>query len=279
LAGNLHPSIRQITPDLYRNPGDVPDGRVLIVGASATGAQLADELATAGRDVVLAVGRHTRVPRRYRGMDIMWWLDSMGMLDRQLTTAQLARRPEPSLQIVGSTDGREVDLHSLAERGIRLTGRVTGAGGRELTFAHDLATTAAAADSKLDRLLGRIDHFAATTGLDHEIDPPDRPRHTADRPDARAARQPLEKIDGIRAVIWATGYRRAYPWLHVPVLNAAGEIQHSAGRTPAPGLLVIGMRSQTRRSSTFLDGVRHDAALVVDNLITGALDRSARRAS
>ena len=147
VAGTLHPSVRQITPDLYRNPGDVPDGRVLVVGASATGAQLADELATAGRDVVLAVGRHTRVPRRYRGMDIMWWLDSMGVLDRQLTTAQIARRPEPSLQIVGSTDGREVDLPSLAERGVRLTGRVTGASGRELTFADDLVATAAAADS------------------------------------------------------------------------------------------------------------------------------------
>jgi putative flavoprotein involved in K+ transport len=276
LAGTLHPSVRQITPDLYRNPGDVPDGRVLVVGASATGAQLADELSTAGRDVVLAVGRHTRVPRRYRGMDIMWWLDSMGMLDRPLTTAQLARRPEPSLQIVGSTNGREIDLPSLAERGIRLAGRVTGAGGRELTFADDLATTAAAADSKLDRLLGRIDHFAATTGLENEIDPPDRPRQIAGGPDAR---QPLEKVDAIRAVIWATGYRRAYPWLRVPVLNAAGEIQQSAGRTPAPGLLVIGMRSQTRRSSTFLDGVRHDAALVVDHLINGALAGSARRAS
>jgi putative flavoprotein involved in K+ transport len=276
LAGTLHPSVRQITPDLYRNPGDVPDGRVLVVGASATGAQLADELATAGRDVVLAVGRHTRVPRRYRGMDIMWWLDSMGMLDRPLTTAQLARRPEPSLQIVGSTNGREIDLPSLAERGIRLAGRVTGAGGRELTFADDLATTAAAADSKLDRLLGRIDHFAATTGLENDIDPPDRPRQIAGGPDAR---QPLEKVDAIRAVIWATGYRRAYPWLRVPVLNAAGEIQQSAGRTPAPGLLVIGMRSQTRRSSTFLDGVRHDAALVVDHLINGALAGSARRAS
>ena len=279
VAQAVHPSVRQLTPDRYRNPGDVPDGRVVVVGASATGAQLADELAAAGRDVVLAVGRHTRVPRRYRGMDIMWWLDSMGVLDRQLTTAALARRPEPSLQIVGSTDGREIDLPSLAERGIRLTGRVTGASGRELTFADDLATTAAAADSKVDRLLGRIDHFAATTGLDHEIDPPDRPRHIADRPDARAAQQPLDKVDGIRAVIWATGYRRAYPWLHVPVLNAAGEIRHSAGRTPAPGLLVIGMRSQTRRSSTFLDGVRHDAALVVNHLINGALAGSARRAS
>jgi putative flavoprotein involved in K+ transport len=278
-AGVLHPSIRQITPDLYRNPGDVPDGRVLVVGASATGAQLADELAAAGRDVVLAVGRHTRVPRRYRGMDIMWWLDSMGMLDRPLTPAQLARRPEPSLQIIGSTDGREVDLPSLAERGIRLTGRVTGAGGRELTFAEDLASTVAAADSRLDRLLGRIDHFAATTGLDHEIDPPNRPRLLADQPEAGGAWQPPQKVDGVRAVIWATGYRRAYPWLHVPVLNAAGEIQHSAGRTPALGLLVIGVRSQTRRSSTFLDGVRHDAALVVDHLMNGALAGSARRAS
>ena len=107
--------------------------------------------------------------------------------------ARLARRPEPSLQIVGSTDGREVDLPSLAERGIRLTDRVTGAGGRELTFADDLATTASAADSKLDRLLGRIDHFATTTGLDHEIDPPDRPRHVAGQLDAGAPGNPWRR--------------------------------------------------------------------------------------
>jgi putative flavoprotein involved in K+ transport len=117
IAAAVDPSIAQITPDRYRSPADVPQGRVLIVGASATGVQLADELATAGRDVVLAVGRHSRMPRRYRGMDVMWWLDSMGVLDRQLQNGESAPPVEPSLQLVGSTTGRAVDLTALAARG------------------------------------------------------------------------------------------------------------------------------------------------------------------
>jgi putative flavoprotein involved in K+ transport len=277
-ADSLHPSVRQITPDRYRNPAQVPDGGVLVVGASSTGVQLADELAAAGRDVVLAVGRHTRLLRRYRGMDIMWWLDSMGVLDRTLTPAESSRVTEPSLQIVGSTDGRAVDLPSLAERGVRLVGRVDGLDDGQLTFADDLAATTSAADRKLSRLLHRIDLFAATSGLADEVDAAHRPRAFADTAgplDRRRSRG----VDGIRTVVWATGYRREYPWLHLPVLDAAGEIRQSAGRTPAPGLYVIGMRWQTRRSSTFLDGVRHDAALLADHLTNGALTGSMRSAS
>ena len=276
IADDVDPSVSQITPDRYRNPGDVPEGRVLVVGASATGVQLADELAAAGRDVVLTVGRHTRMPRRYRGMDIMWWLDSMGVLDRQRRTGEARPPAEPSLQLVGSTTGRDVDLIRLADRGVRLTGRVSGVGRSVFTTADDLPTTTSAADLRLDRLLDRIDRYAAKAGLLTEVDPPDRPRHFADSSIASGA---PENIDGVRSVIWATGYRREYPWLHVPVLDATGEIRQYSGRTPAPGLYVIGMRWQTRQNSTFLDGVRHDAALVVYHLINGALAVSSRRAS
>jgi putative flavoprotein involved in K+ transport len=277
IANALHPSITQITPDRYRSPADVPDGQVVIVGASATGVQLADELATAGRDVVLAVGRHTRMPRRYRGMDIMWWLDSMGALDRQRQRGDSPPPVEPSLQLVGSTTGRAVDLNALTERGIRLTGRVSGVRRGSFTTADDLSTTTSAADLRLDRLLERIDRYAATAGLSAEIDPPDRPRHFGDG--SITAGEPATTIEGIRSVLWATGFRREYPWLHVPVLDGNGEIRHHAGRTPAPGLYVIGMRWQTRRNSAFLDGVRHDAALVVDHLINSALVSTSRRAS
>ncbi len=278
-AAGLHPTIAQLTPDEYRNPADVPDGGVLVVGASATGAQLADELAAAGRDVVLAVGRHTRLPRRYRGLDIFRWLDSMGVLDRPSQPSP-DRPATPSLQIVGSDDDRAIDLPSLADRGIGLSGRVLGIEGRSVVVADDLHATTAKADLRLDDLLDRIDRYATGAGAHREADI----RHRFRRSTGLTARFP-DRIDlpaaGIRSVIWATGYRRRYPWLQVPVLDGAGEIIHNAGRTPAPGLLVVGQYCQTRRSSSSLDGVRYDAALVTRHLISSVLGRTAitRRAS
>ena len=286
VAAGLDPSIHQVTPDRYRNPSELPAGGVLVVGASATGAQLADELAADGREVLMAVGRHTRLPRRYRGRDIMWWLDSMGVLDRPVDHERIHRNPEPSLQIVGSGPDarpRDVDLPSLQARGIRLRGRLVGLDGTHVEFADDLAATAAAADAKLATLLRRIDVHVTATGPEFEVFPPGRVRPLV--PDSVAAPTRLDlRAAGVRSVLWATGCRRRYPWLHVPVLDAAGEIRHTAGLTAAPGLAVVGQRWQTRRSSTFLDGVRHDAAHVVDHLMTTvlmspALAESVRNAS
>jgi putative flavoprotein involved in K+ transport len=279
-ARELDRSIRQVTPDVYRNPNQLPDGAVLVVGASATGVQIADELAGAGRDVLLAVGRHSRVPRRYRGMDIMWWLESMGLLDRTIHPSE-TRRPEPSLQIVGRADGRLVDLPALFDRGVQITGRVGGINHRTVSFADDLRLTTTAADVRLGRLLDRIDQYATVNGLDAEIGPRQRPE-PSDRVNRPGLSPRLDlRARGVQSVIWATGYRRRYPWLQLPVLDAAGEIRQTAGRTPFPGLLVVGMLRQTRRSSTFLDGVRHDAALVVDHLIKNVVygRESERKAS
>ncbi len=280
VAGAMHPSVRQLTPDDYRNPANVPAGRVLIVGASATGAQLADELTRAGRDVVLAVGRHTRLPRRYRGRDIFWWLDSMGVLDRPAGPDRQDRPPPPSLQIVGSQDGHEIDLPSMVERGVRLTGRVVGVDGPLVAVADDLPATTAAADLRLQALLDRIDQHAATTGLDQQVQRPQRPRPSGALPSQLRSVIDL-RTAGIRSVIWATGYRRNYPWLEVPVLDGAGEIIQTAGRTPSPGLMIVGQYCQTRRSSSTLDGVRYDATTVVQHLTGRVLGRTvtARRAS
>lgn len=279
-GGRLHPSIYQLTSDRYRNPADVPDGGVLVVGASATGAQLADELAGTGKDVVLSVGRHTRLPRRYRGRDIFWWLDSMGVLDRVSERHGHDRPATPSLQIVGSVDGREIDLPSLVERGIRLAGRVVGVSAGSIAVADDLPATTAAADMRLAALLQRVDEHAAITGPNQEVGSAHRPRESTGVRAQYASTVDLPAA-GIRSVIWATGYRRHYPWLRVPVLDAAGEIMQTAGRTPARGLMVVGHYRQTRPSSSSLDGVRWDAAVVVDHLRKEILGRTgaSRRAS
>lgn len=256
----LDAGVDQLTPASYRNPATLADGGVLVVGASASGVQMADELATTGRRVVLAVGRHSRAVRRYRGQDIMWWLDRMGVLDRRLDERRSPAEPSP--QLVGRPDGRAVDLRALQDRGVELAGRLIGVDGCRLRFADDLADTTRDADARLSDLLCRIDAFAHAAGL-------------ADRSEAatpvRAARTgATHALDlrraGIGTVIWATGYRRAYPWLHVPVLDRTGEIRHQGGTTSAPGLHVVGMRWQSRRNSTNLDGVRHDAATVASRV-------------
>ena len=248
----------------------MPDGQVLVVGASATGVQLADELQAAGRDVLLAVGRHTRMPRRYRGMDVMWWLDSLGVLDQLVDPNEGPRAPERSLQLVGSESGREVDLDSLAGRGVELVGRVSAIEPTALRVIDDLAQTRAAANARLRRLLQRLDDFAVATGLDAELEPTTRPVFAAPVRGRSRARLTLGRT-GISSVIWATGYRRRYPWLHLPVVDARGEVAHVRGSTAVTGLMVVGMAWQSRRNSTFLDGVRHDARLVVDHLLADVL--------
>jgi putative flavoprotein involved in K+ transport len=166
--------------------------------------------------------------------------------------------------LVGGPTGRDVDLRSLQDRGVRLVGRLAGADGQSVRFAGDLRDTTARADAGLRRLLHRIDRYAAATGLLGEVEPPAPVREV--RIDGTAAALNLRDA-GIRSVLWATGYRRAYPWLRVPVLSDAGEIRHVQGRTPAPGLHIVGARWQSRRNSSFLDGVRHDAATVVGRVL------------
>ena len=258
-AASLADDVVQLVPSRYRSPDQLPAGGVLVVGASASGVQLADEIHASGRPVTLAVGRHTRLPRVYRGRDILWWLDAMGVFDESLEDVfdPAVSRSQPSLQLVGRPDRATLDLPALRGRGVRLAGRATGAEGRRVFFADDLVAYTAAADARLARLVQRIDIFAARTGLDGEVAPPE-PFHPFLWPDPGPAEIDLH-AEGIRSVVWATGFRRRYPWLKVPVLDGRGEIRHEGGVTAFPGLYVIGLYFLRRRKSSFIDGVGRDA--------------------
>jgi putative flavoprotein involved in K+ transport len=260
MAARLPRDVAQIVPTRYRHPGQLPEGGVLVVGASATGVQLADEIQESGRPVTLAVGRHTRLPRLYRGKDILWWLDVMGIFDATVKDVYDVgiSRDQPSLQLVGRPDHGSIDLAMLQDRGVRVVGRLAGVDGCRVSFDDDLLATAVAADAKLATLFSRIDRFVAEAGLEGEVGEtvPFEPvwPALAEAPttmDLHAA--------GIGTVLWATGFRRSYPWLKVPVLDDQGEIRHQGGITPEPGLYALGLHFLRRRKSAFIDGVGLDA--------------------
>jgi putative flavoprotein involved in K+ transport len=275
-AGDLHVT----TASAYRNPDALPDGGVLVVGASSSGVQIADELARTGRHVALAVGRHTRMPRRYRGMDIFWWLERTGRLSRTIDDVRdpVAARNEPSMQLVGRNEpdrfAESLDLASLAGRGIRVTGRLRGLGDGTASFEGNLAASVAESDLRMHRFLDAVDEHIDASGLTSEVWAPVRPR-------AFAPREVPTKLDlkaeGISTVLLATGYRPHHPWLRVPVTTADGSIRQHRGITPAPGLYVVGQRFQHRRDSGFIDGARHDAEHVVAHIsATRSLDPTPR---
>jgi putative flavoprotein involved in K+ transport len=259
VARELPRDVVQVVPTRYRRPSQLPEGGVLVVGASATGVQLADEIHASGRPVTLSVGRHTRLPRLYRGRDILWWLDAMGVLDettREVDDLGAARR-QPSLQLVGTPDKVTLDLPALERRGVRLAGRLAGAAYGRIHFEDDLVAHTAAADVRLARLLQRIDSFATRTRLDGVVGP-----RAAFEPFVWPAHAPAAidlRREGIRTVLWATGFRRLYPWLKLPVLDAHGEIRHEGGIAALPGLYAIGLYFLRRRKSSFVDGVGADA--------------------
>lgn len=267
VARTMAADVHQVTPSEYRNPDSLPPGGVLVVGAAATGVQLADELRAAGRDVTIAVGSHRRMPRSYRGMDIYWWLNRMGALDKTIEEMpdRVLARNEPSPQLVGRPDRRSLDLSTLQAAGVRLVGRVTAVDGHRLQLAPDLPATVSAADQRMRRLFGAIEAHIDTSGLRREVG-------EAERPSPIARTRGVSELDlraaGIHSVVWATGHRRSYPWLRLPVLDHHGEIRQHRGRTPMPGLYVLGQRFQHRRSSNFIGGVGRDAAIVADHVVS-----------
>lgn len=266
MAEQLAPAIRQVVPTRYRSPRELPVGGVLVVGASATGVQLADEIHASGRPVTLAVGSHVRLPRRWRGRDILGWLDAAGVLDESAADVRdlEASRRQPSFQLVGRADRATLDLPALAAKGVRLTGRLAGIDGTRAVFHDDLGASVARADAKLARLVGRLERFVERAGLGREVGPAE-PLAPFTPPAAPLALDLA--AEGIATVVWATGYRRAYDWLHLPVLDTWGEIRHRGGVVDHPGLYVLGLRFLRRRNSSFLDGVGADAAALADHLV------------
>jgi putative flavoprotein involved in K+ transport len=243
------PGLFSITALQYRNPDQLPDGGVLVVGASASGVQIAAELQASGRPVTVAVGEHVRVPRRYRGRDILWWLDTLGILDERFDEVDdvVRARNLPSLQLIAGS--RTLDLNSLQSSGVRLVGRFAGVRDGMAQFSGGLANVCALADLKLGRLLDTIDEQAGERG--------ERPDPTLVKEHALG----LSLRSGeLRSIVWATGFRPDFSWVDVPVFDHRGRLLHDGGVTRWPGLYVLGLPLLRRRRSTYLDGARCDAA-------------------
>jgi putative flavoprotein involved in K+ transport len=270
----LPKDIVQLTPLHYRNPQQIPPGGVLVVGASATGLQLADEMQRAGHEVVLAVGEHVRMPRSYRGRDIQWWMHAAGILDQRYDEADdigRARRV-PSPQLIGSREQTFMDLNLIATRGARIAGRLAGIRGGKALFSGSLANVCALADLKMNRLLAAIDQWAAESGYGGEVGPAET------FPATRVPPTPCLSLDlkggAIRTVLWATGYRPDYSWLDPKALDRKARIRHDGGVGAVPGLYAIGLPFLRRRKSTFIHGAGDDAADIVDHLAGWLATRS-----
>ena len=259
-------SVEQLTPFGYRGPGQLPDGGVLVVGASATGVQLAAELRRSGRPVTLSVGEHVRLPRTYRGRDVLWWMDASGLWDErydELEDLTRARRL-PSPQLVGTPERASLDLNALAATGVELVGRWAAVRDGRALFSGGLRNVFSLADLKLERLLDTFDEWAKTDGYEAEAGPPERFAPTRV---PESARLQLDLRSGeIRAIVWATGFRPDYGWLDVPVVDAKGQLGHDGGVVASPGLYALGLPVLRRRRSTFICGIEDDAREVIGHL-------------
>jgi putative flavoprotein involved in K+ transport len=266
-AAALPASITTLTPLTYRDPGQLPDGGVLVVGASATGIQLAAEIRRSGRQVTLAAGEHVRLPRSYRGRDIFWWMQATGLLaERYDQIGDLTRaRHLPSPQLTGTPRATMTDLSTLAGQGVRIVGRLGRVVDGVAQFSGSLANVCTLADLKMNRFLNRADEWATAAGLDGELPPPHRFART--RVDPRTPLE-LDLTSGeIATVLWATGFRPDHSWLGIPVLDRTGRIRHDGGVvTGAPGLYLLGMPVLRTRASTYIHGAGTDSEALAGHL-------------
>jgi putative flavoprotein involved in K+ transport len=259
VAAGVPPAVTTLTPMSYRRADLLPDGGVLVVGAAATGVQLAGEIQRSGRPVTLSVGEHVRLPRLYRGRDIFWWMDAAGILDERYDQIDdlLRARHLPSPQLIGTPERATLDLNTLTAQGVRIVGRLGRIADGVAQFAGSLANVCALADLKMNRLLSNLDQWARATGIDDRVEPPHRFEPT------RLGAHPTLDLDltsgEISTIIWATGYRPDYTWLQVPVLDRHGRIRHDGGViADAPGLYLLGTPVLRRRRSSFIHGAAAD---------------------
>ncbi len=264
VANDLPAGVRSLTPQEYRNPANLEPGGVLVVGASATGLQLADEIRQAGHEVIIATGEHVRMPRRYRGHDIQFWLDRTELLNQRYDEVDDVNRARglPSPQLVGSNEMAILDLNRLSDNGVKIAGRLMGVRDGVAQFSGSLRNVCALADLKMNRFLDGIDAWVLRNSV--LCDAPERLDAT------RVDESPTLALDflksNVRTVIWATGFRPDYSWLDVPVLDRKGRLQHDGGVVDAPGLYVLGLPVLRRRKSSFIHGVEDDARDITQHL-------------
>jgi len=267
VAEGLPRSVRSLTPMQYANPSQLDEGGVLVVGASATGVQLAHEIHCSGRPVTLAVGEHVRMPRSYRDKDIQWWMDAAGVLDMRLDEVDdlVRARNVPSPQLVGSKERATLDLNALSAIGVRLVGRVAGLNGGDVQFSGSLRNGCALADLKMNRLLNLLDEWSTENDCDGATDSMERYEPT--RVDASPLLGLNFESGELRTVVWATGFRPDYSWLDVPVLDRKGQIRHDGGVVvESPGMYLLGMNFLRRRKSSFIHGAGDDASDLSNHL-------------
>jgi putative flavoprotein involved in K+ transport len=265
-ADGVPPGVATLTPIAYRNASELDDGGVMVVGASASGVQIAHEIHCSGRPVTLAVGEHVRGPRLYRGRDIHWWMEACGVLDERYDEVDdiVRARRVPSMQLVGTPEKATYDLNALTDLGVQLVGKLAGIRDGRAQFSGSLRNKCELADLKLGRLLDTIDEWAIGAGLDDSVPPPHRfePTRVPEPP-----RLGLDLMNGeIRTIVWATGFRPDYSWLDVDVLDTKSMVRHDGGVAEAPGMYVIGMPFLRKRKSSFIDGACDDAQILAVEL-------------
>ena len=267
--------ITQFTAHDYKNPDSLDHGGVLVVGASATGAQLAAEIQESGRPVTLAVGEHVRMPRVYRGRDIQYWMHVVGLLDDRYDEVDDINRARgvSSPQLIGSDDRKTLDLNALRADGVRIVGKLASVRDGKAQFSGTLRNICKLADLKMNRMLERIDSWIAENGAAQNAEPAERYAPTvSDDPPCLG----VDLAGGeIRSVVWATGFRPDYGWLDVPVLDRKGQIRHDGGIAAAPGIYVMGLPYLRRRKSSFIHGAEDDA-MDLSNHLAAYLDFTAQ---
>ena len=258
-------SVQPITPQQYRSPDQLAEREVLVVGAAATGVQIADEVLRSGRPVTISVGEHVRMPRVYRGKDVQWWIERSGLADERFDEVDdlVRARHVASPQLVGTPERATLDLNALMARGASLVGRFAGVVGRKAQFSGSLRNVCNLADLKQQRMLTTFDDWSAESGTEGEVGPPER------YPPTRIARNPPLNVDldAFGTIIWATGFIADHTWLEVPVVDQKGRIRHNGGVVAdAPGMYRVGLTFLRRRKSSFIYGAEDDARDIVSHL-------------
>lgn len=260
-----HAGVVQIHSSAYRNPGQLPEGAVLVVGAGSSGVQIAEELLHAGKRVYLSVGPHDRPPRAYRGRDFVWWL---GVLGKWEATVKEPGKEHVTISVSGAHGGYTIDFRRLAARGMTLVGRTESFENGVVHFARDLADNIARGDANYLSVLDEADAYVARNGLDL----PEEPEARKIDPDPRCVTDPIMKLNlaetGVASIIWATGFALDFGWLKVDAFDEAGQPKHQRGVSAEPGIYFLGLPWQSRRGSAFIWGVWHDAKFLADHIST-----------